>query len=54
MEILVPAFFEGHTLFGFEVSDTVFWGVIIAIILIVVAVVVLSIGKGFFDEMKKK
>jgi uncharacterized membrane protein (DUF485 family) len=54
MEILVPAFFEGKELFTIPVSDTVYWGVIIAIIVIVVAVVAVSIGKGFFDEMKKK
>jgi hypothetical protein len=54
MEILVPAFFEGKELFTIPVSDTVYWAVIIAIIVIVVAVVAVSIGKGFFDEMKKK
>jgi uncharacterized membrane protein (DUF485 family) len=54
MEILLLAFFEDRFLFTIPVSETVFWGVIIAIIVIVVAVVAVSIGKGFFDEMKKK
>jgi uncharacterized membrane protein (DUF485 family) len=54
MEILVPAFFEGKELFTIPVSDTVYWGVIIAIVIIVVVVVVASIAKGFFNEMKKK
>ncbi|MDR1184364.1 MAG: hypothetical protein LBK67_06160 [Coriobacteriales bacterium] len=54
MEILVPAFFEGKELFTIPVSDEVYLGVIIAVVVIIVAVVVVSIGKGFFDEMKKK
>ncbi|MDR1013484.1 MAG: hypothetical protein LBL86_00655 [Coriobacteriales bacterium] len=52
MEYLVFSAFR--TLFTFEVSDTVFWVVVIALIVIAVLAVVGFIAKGFFDELKKK
>jgi hypothetical protein len=52
MEYLTFSAFR--TLFNIEVSDTVFWGVIIALIVIAVLAVVGFIAKGFFDELKKK
>jgi hypothetical protein len=45
---------EPFTLFTFAVSDGVFWGVIVGVIVIAVLVVVGFIAKGFFDELKKK
>jgi uncharacterized membrane protein len=45
---------EEPLLFGITVSDTVFWGVIIAVVVIAVATIVGFIAKGFFDELKKK
>jgi hypothetical protein len=46
--------FEGPTIFNIEVSDTVFWTVIIVVIVIAVLAVIGFIAKGFFDELKKK
>jgi ABC-type protease/lipase transport system fused ATPase/permease subunit len=53
MEYLIPLALV-RTLFNVEVSDTVFWGVIVTVIAIAVLVVVGFIAKGFFDELKKK
>jgi hypothetical protein len=51
---VLTLFAENPTLFGLEVSETVFWGVIIAVVVIAVLAVVGFIAKGFFDELKKK
>jgi hypothetical protein len=48
------AFSVFRELFTFEVSETVFWVVVIAVIVIAVLAVVGFIAKGFFDELKKK
>jgi hypothetical protein len=54
MEYLALFAEEPTTLFGLEVSEGVFWGVIVAVIVIAVLVVVGFIAKGFIDELKKK
>jgi hypothetical protein len=48
------AFSVFRTLFNIEVPDSVFQGVVIAVIVIVVLLVVGFVGKGFLDELKKK
>jgi hypothetical protein len=48
------ALFSSRELFNIEVSDSVFWGIIIAVIVVAILVVVGFIAKGFFDELKKK
>ncbi|MDR0347505.1 MAG: hypothetical protein LBH56_03940 [Coriobacteriales bacterium] len=45
---------EAEKLFGLEIPENVFWGIVIAVIAVVVLVVAAFIAKGFFDELKKK
>jgi hypothetical protein len=41
-------------LFGIDLTDTMFWGIVAAVIAIAVLVIVIFIAKGFVAEMKKK